>query len=279
MLIESALLLALGASIGKFLLKEYLGGFREAVGGGLLDFAKDKIKDALVKRKAERQFEELGEEIVERLVKDFGAPSADPNAPDVAKVIARLKECFVGNINATFVVRNQIDPMKLAEALKEADPQRSEPLSVAEQDLFDRGLRDASRYIARAVAKLPAFQEAQAAYSIELLQTVSREVADVLDDVRNIRESVARANKDEQDYEIDYRNALVAKLDKVELFGADLPPELQEAKLTDAYVTLRIRNLPEIIDDDEDQIGENELDGTSGALSTGAPSQNAVKQL
>ena len=45
--IESALLVALGASIGKFLLKEYVGGFGEGVGGGVLDFAKDKIKDAL----------------------------------------------------------------------------------------------------------------------------------------------------------------------------------------------------------------------------------------
>ena len=259
MVIESTLLVLLGAAIGKFLLKDYLGGFSEAVGGGLIDYAKEKIKDALTRKKAEREFERIGEQIVERLVKDFGSIPSGPSAPDINKVVQRLTDCFAGNLTAKFVVRNQIDPTMLAAALKAADSQRGVPLSEAEQELFDRGLLEASRYLARTVAKLPAFQEAQAAYSIEVLQTVAREVEEVLDDTRAIREVVVkRANKDEQDYEINYRNALVAKLDRVELFGADLPPELQEARLTDAYVTLRLRNSADTDDEDDEAAEEDE---------------------
>ena len=66
-LLVADLAVALGGSIGKFLLKSYLGEFAAALSGGLIDFGKDKlkdtIKDARTARKAEREYEQIGEDV------------------------------------------------------------------------------------------------------------------------------------------------------------------------------------------------------------------------
>jgi Leucine-rich repeat (LRR) protein len=56
----------------------------------------------------------------------------------------------------------------------------------------------------------------------------------------------------------------VAELDKVELFGVDLPPELKESRLTDAYVTLRLR--PAAKDEDDDESSESNGDTDADTL-------------
>jgi hypothetical protein len=121
-LLMAELGLALGASIGKFLLKNYLGEFAEATGDGFLDFAKDKlndtIKDVRTARKADREYEKIGEDLVTRIENDLQSAilGMDEPRPDVNKIAKRFQLLLSGKMAATFVIRNQIDPQKLTEA-------------------------------------------------------------------------------------------------------------------------------------------------------------------
>src|SRR5205807_2108725 len=75
-----------------------------------------------------------------------------------------------------------------------------------------------------------------------------------------IEKSVAARGlpEDEQRYETDYRQAVVQNLDRVDLFGADVPPEAQRHLLTEAFVSLNV--------DSEKGKGETELLSIETAL-------------
>lgn len=261
--VSSVLLLETAAALGKFLLKQYVNEFAEAVGGGFLDLAKDRveerIKDARDARKARRQYEAIGDELVQRLESDLHSAilgHEDPR-PDPEKIFRRLLGALEGKISSEFVVHNQIDPQKLADAIRSADAFRAELLTPAEQRLFDEMASRAAQYLFRVSSKLPHFDERRAEESVATLAQLANEVTEVLDDARAIREAVvARPLTDEIGYEASYRNAVVAEMDKVELFGVDLPPELQEARLTDAYVTLRLRQDNQA-DEDEAEVEQD----------------------
>ena len=256
--IAAELALACGTSLGKFLSKYYLAEFAQAGIDGFLDFGKDKlkdrIKDARSARKAELAFEGVGTEVLERLESDLQSAvlGMEEPRPDPNKILRRLQATLTGGLATRFVIRNQIDPQKLADALREATSQSPELLTEAEQRLFDDFASRAAQYLYRAASKLPQFDEAREEESIATLAQLANEVSEVLEDARAIRELVvSRPLSDDADYEISYRNAVVAELDKVELFGVDLPPELKESRLTDAYVTLRLRPSDEDDEDDE----------------------------
>jgi hypothetical protein len=255
--IAAELAIACGASLGKFLLKHYLDEFSRAGPEGFLDFGKDKlketIKDARSAYKADREFERVGIEVVERLESDLQSAilGMEEPRPDPDKILRRLQTALSGRLAANFVIRKQIDPLKLADALREATVPSSEPLTDAEQRLFDDTTNRVAQYLFRAASKLPQFDEAREEESVATLAQLAGEVSEVLDDARAIREQVvSRPLSDDAEYENSYRNAVVAELDKVELFGVDLPPELRESRLTDAYVTLRLR--PDEDEEDED---------------------------
>ncbi len=274
--ITSLLLLGIGTSVGKFLLKHYLGEFAQATGGGVIDFGTDqlksKINNALAARKAERQFEQIGTDLVERIECDLQSAvlAADEPKPDPNKILLRLKQVLAGHLTADFVIRNQIDSQKLADALRAAIVPDAERFTPSEQILYDETISKTAQYIYRVSAKLPEFDERRAEESLNILHQLANEVSEILADARAIREAVVtRPLTDEIEYETSYRNAVVAELDKVELFGVDLPRELQEAKLTDAYITLRLRgdneSGQEDDNDDDGEIGddESEPDGPS----------------
>jgi hypothetical protein len=255
--IIAELAVACSVSLGKFLAKHYLGEFSQAGIGGFLDFGKDtfkeKIKDARSARKAEIEFEKVGTEVLERLESDLQSAilGMEEPRPDPNKIFRRLQAILSGRLAASFVIRKQIDPQKLAEALQEATVQSSEMLTEDEQRLFEDSTRWVAQYLFRAASKLPRFDEARQEESLSTIAQLASEVSEVLEDARAIREQVvSRPLSDDADYETSYRNAVVAELDKVELFGVNLPPELKESRLTDAYVTLRLR--PGEDDDDDD---------------------------
>ncbi|VTR93433.1 Uncharacterized protein OS=Candidatus Entotheonella sp. TSY1 GN=ETSY1_16225 PE=4 SV=1: NACHT: LRR_4 [Gemmata massiliana] len=281
MILSTTIGIALATACGKFLLKRFVGkaakeldpagtgtasvvadSIYEGVGGslgegvvtGLADFAKDRIKDAGAQREAERAFSRLGDQIVERLSADLHSQFAAVPRERWDKVLIWVNAALGGNITASFVVQNKVDSAKLYEALRVVSLNIPGPAPGEETELFEAALREASRHLAAAASKLPKFEEENARASLELLNALSRDIDQVLDDVRFIREQVDKAQgpgaRDE--FALDYRQAVVCELDRVELFGVDLPDELRRAKLTDAYVTLNLEDAP---DEDESDDG------------------------
>ena len=264
-IIAAGLSVEVGVCFGKFLLKHYLGEFAESGIGGFLDFSKDyskeRIKNSTNARKAAIEYEKIGLDIVTRLETDLNEmlisevePRSDPN-----KILQRFKAILSGRLATTFVIRNQLVPHKLYQAIILERVPGIGTFTKNEEYIFGNCASRISQYLYRAASKLPIFDEMREEESLATLLQLSTEVSDVLDDTQAIREQVVtRPLSDEADYENSYRNAVVAELDKVELFGIDLPPELKRSKLTDAYVTLRLTPSDNIdIDDNDDIINED----------------------
>ena len=247
MSIEAILMTALGGPLAKFLLKKYLSDPAEGVAGGLLDIAKARIGAYGDQRQAQREFERLGERIAARLVPLFEreAASADMNIAAVANELAVTLE---GRVSADFFVARDLDPARLTAALREARPVEKGPFSAAEVALYDRALVEVVRYVVQIASRLPKFELAFAAASLQRLGRMSDDLEEALDTVRRIERAVmplaARSNAaDERSarYEADYRQAVARNLDYLELFGADISPESRRHALSVAYISLNLK--------------------------------------
>src|SRR5579883_1358397 len=276
--------IALATACGKFLFKRFVGGAAkqldpasagaktgvtesiyeglggatgEGVASGIADFVKDRIKDAADQRKAAREFEDLGDRIVERLRKDLESQHAGIPSERWDKVLTWVNLALGGNITANFVVQHKVDSAKLYEALRAVPLNVPGPTTEEETKLFESALREVSRHLAAVASRLPKFDEENARAGLELLTSLRTDFDQVLDDVRFIREQVDKAQgpgaRDE--FAVDYRQTVARELDRVELFGVDLPEELRRAKLTEAYVTLNLDQ-----ETDKDEPGDEEED-------------------
>jgi CheY-like chemotaxis protein len=287
--IGSSIAMALATGCGKFLFKRFIanrakqldsfqgdsrsgasegfceslgGTIGEAVAGGLADAVKDWIKDSSSQRKAVREFEDLGDRVVERLRADLESQHAGVPDDQWERVLTWVNATLAGNITSNFLVQHRVDSAKLFEALLAVPLNVPGPSNEGEKCLFEAALRGVSRRLAAAASRLPKFDEENARATLELLNSLRVDLDQALDDVQFIREQVDKTHgpgaKDE--YALDYRQAVARELDRVELFGVDLPDELRRAKLTEAYVTLQ-------------------LDTTSAATDTGADEDEAARRI
>ena len=86
-----------GVPLGKFLLKSYLNEPAAAVGGSLLDLAKDRIKDFSSRREAVREVEAITDRVVKGLVPLFDdAEKRHLNIDSIAHQLALTLDSRVG---------------------------------------------------------------------------------------------------------------------------------------------------------------------------------------
>lgn len=291
--ILETLLVATAVGCGKFLFRRYAsraakpldgtpdsatagvleglaGAAGEGVASGLGDLVKERLKKADDQRRATREFEELGERVVEGLRKDLQGLHA--NVPDDRweRVHEWVNLALAGNLTADFVVRNRVDSVKLFEALRAVPLNVPGPVTDDDRALYHSTLREVARHLAAAASKLPKFDEANARASLDLLASLRTDFDTVLDDVRTIREHVERAQGPgaHDEFETDYRQRVVQRLDYVELFGVALAEELSRTRLTDAYVTLSLTNTRDDGEDDDAEADPEADDADAGNLST-----------
>jgi len=235
------LLKLLAEPLGKILLKAYLGETGEAIGGGLLEVARGKLKDHADQREAQRQFQGIADQIVKRVLPLFeqGSRQGEIHIESVAGELANTLEA---RISAEFFLTHDLDPPKLTDAFRAARPLPQGQFSAAEEALYDRALVETVRYLCQTAARLPRFQEALAARSLQQLRHIDKDVEETLESVGRI-ESLVRSlggGEQSQRYEADYRQAVVRNLDYVELFGADISPEAKRHSLSVAYISLSL---------------------------------------
>lgn len=247
MSISTVLMKTLGVPLGKFLLKRYLSDPAEGVGEGLLDLAQTRISDYADQRKAQRQFEDLGERIVARLVPLFKEEARDVHF-SVPAVAWELAQTLDGRVSADFFIADELDPAQVADTLRHARPLDRAQFSASEIALYDRALNEAVRYLVQVASRLPQFEEAYAAASLQHLGRLSDDLEEVLNTTRRIEDTVARLaaqNKDTDEqfarFEADYREAVMSNLNYLELFGADILPESRRHALSVAYISLNLK--------------------------------------
>ena len=89
------LIMHVGASGAKFLLKNWLGSVGE-VAGGMVELAKDKIKVVGEQREAVRQFERIGDKVAKRLLAAF-PQDVDRRGIKVEAVVREVELVDQGN--------------------------------------------------------------------------------------------------------------------------------------------------------------------------------------
>src|SRR4051794_1275474 len=243
MTLTETVLIKLGTRLSKMLLKRYLGDPAESIGADLIDVAKGKIESYMDRQEAKRQFERIGERIASQLLPFFESETL-PQEVSVEAVVDQLAGALEGNISAEFFLARDLDPGKLIAELRRAHPLPKAQFSEAEEELYDRALAEAVRYVVEIAAKLPRFEVTQVKESLQRLARMEDIVGETAKSVKNIERWVASQESDaaSRQYEVDYRLAVSRNLDYLELFGADLMPESRRQSLSVAYVSLTLES-------------------------------------
>ncbi len=243
--VAEILVTSVAPAIAKSVLKRWLkDGTALNVGTALVDVAKQRFTDAFSARRAERQFTAIGERVAESLQPLFESESdrlEEGEAAVVARGLAHTLE--QATISAGLLAEKDLDASRLAAHLLDADPSASRLLSQQGKDLYERMVRECSARIVDIAAELPLFTERTVAEILkretELLGIAER----ILREAVRIRDISEQANPERRarQFEEDYRRAVLRRLDRLELFGADLSEASRRHRLSVAYVVLSVR--------------------------------------
>jgi hypothetical protein len=232
----AAAALKIGAPLGKFLLKRYLGEGAAASGGALIEIASQRITNEESQRVAARAFEDIGDKVVRRLVPLF----EDIDDSTAEAIVNEVGLALAGNVSSEFFVQRDLDPANLGRAIRLHRPLPPAMFGEAEIGLYNRALDEAVRYIVAVADSLPAFDVQVAAVTLGRLTRIGDDLDKTLEKVSQIERLVEGMdlNETSRRYESDYRQSVQRNLDYLELFGADISPEAQRHSLTVGYVSL-----------------------------------------
>jgi hypothetical protein len=237
----STAVIAIGVPVSKYLLKHFLGDPISSMTSGLVDIAAKKISSHSEQRLAQRQFEDLGDQIVKRLQPIF----SDIPDPSAAAIAHEIGQTLCGNISARNFLDKDLDPTLLGQELRARRPLPPHIYSQSEEALYNRALDEAIRYIVSVAEQLPYFDSQSSSITLGRLTRLSSDIQTVLDKTARI-ESIVRSAKDNEAartlrYEADYRQALLRKLDYLELVGVGaMSAGIKRHALSAGYVSLNI---------------------------------------
>ena len=233
---------SLAAACGRFLVRRYLKEVADVPSDSLLDIAKRQLSDVRQQREVARVFEDFSDRMVAQIWSSLEGRLKTHPALDLNAVAREIAETLGRSISGDFVLRKQLEAAPLTVAFKAT---RSPSLAGLEQRAYEMMLDESLRYLVECSAALPRFELPQASECLKRLRTSGEDIDKALQTVRLIERQVigsqgVKAATQEQRWEADYRQAVIRELDRVDLFGADLPAEAKRNLLTDAFVTLNI---------------------------------------
>ncbi|HWM92506.1 MAG TPA: leucine-rich repeat domain-containing protein [Thermoanaerobaculia bacterium] len=238
------LILKLGARLTKLLIESWLGkGAGTTIAGDVVDLLKGRFQSTADRKKAEREFEELGDRMARELLPLFQDAEKRGHLNPEAVVLA-LESNLAGLSSSAFLIQKDLEPGVILAELRKARPLPPAQFSQAETDLYERALERSARHLVEVASRLPKFEEAFAARSLQQLSRLTGNVDEILAGVRRIEATVGEKAQDEKarEYEIDYRLAVQRNLDYLEIFGIDLPPESRSQKLSVAYISVNLES-------------------------------------
>lgn len=244
MSVSAGVLTALGTGLAKWLAKRYLNDPNFELAGELVDWAKEKIPDLMERRNAARQFERFADEILKKLQESLESRRKQHPELDADAVCHEITLTLQGRVTEHFLIAKDLDPRVVAADLRQQRPLPAGRLPEFETRVYEQALDEVVRYLIEVASLLPRFGPAVAAESLKRLSHLGQDVTEVLSTVRRLEAQVVAAKgaaaTQEARWEADYRAAVLRNLDRVELFGADIPPEAQRNLLTDAFVALNV---------------------------------------
>lgn len=127
---------ALGPTVGKLLLKNYLGDTAAELGKPLLDIAKARITDGLERRRAENIVNEIADQVIDELRAYFEGERV--REVRVAAITEEVQKTLAHQEILPLLLRHDIDPKKTLRAMRSARPLQADALEGAEHQYYDR---------------------------------------------------------------------------------------------------------------------------------------------
>jgi hypothetical protein len=249
--LTSALAFSVGPAVSKAVLKMWLkdSTVLQDASADIVDLLKKKTEDAFAQKRAGRQFEEIGEKIAANLLPLFEAEDgiADEGGRiAVANSVADTLRAVP--ITPDLLAAKDLDPTRLAKHFLDARPSATSGLSSGEASLYQRVIKETSRWIVDVASQLPAFTERTFAEVLKRENLLIDVVNRIYDELQRIRKGSEESNQEAgaARFETDYRLAVARKLDELELFGVDFASSVNRRhRLSVAYVTLSVEKRPQ----------------------------------
>ncbi len=234
-------LIQLGEILAAWLAKRFFGQTESSVAGTVLDWAKGSVPDLMDRRRAERQFEQFADQIIQKLQESIDVRRRTMPELDADAVLNELSITLESGVTDHFLTAKEPEPRLVDAELQQQRPLPATQLPETETAVYGQILQETVRYLIEVASVLPRFEPTVARENLNRLNHLGQDVADVLQTVRRLETAttVPGAGADAR-YEADYRAAVIRGLDRVDLFGADIPPENQRNLLTEAFVTLNV---------------------------------------
>ncbi|MBF9128982.1 NACHT domain-containing protein [Plantactinospora sp. S1510] len=216
----------------------------------LTELLHQRITDEFSRRRAEREIEAVVDEVAARLQPLIATRFAGLTAPETNAALAAVADTFTEtDLSDDAVFGADVDPARLAGALRAADPDRADRagLSADARRLYDVALDDCCRCLVQLVTQVTPFS---ARAEVELLARttglagrldgLADQVRQVLDRLPvNTSDTPAGVDQDEE-FLRRYLTRVADKLDDLELFGVDVRRFRPRTTLSVAYISLAV---------------------------------------
>ena len=203
--------------------------------GAITSFAGTRIADRLQARRLQRMFDQCVDIVADRTIKFLANEFRDLATNERAAAILAVRDTFAASsLSAQHITKLDLNPFLMRRALRPVSAKilKTALLSSGAHELYTRILNESCDYLVEFVAALPQF-------STDALSELLRRESQILRDLNQLLQRMP-TSRALDDYSADYRRAIVRKLDRMELFGADLDTASRRYPLNVAYVSLQV---------------------------------------
>jgi hypothetical protein len=251
--ITELITIELGTAIAKSILKLWLkdSTLAQDTSSSLVDIFKAWTSDKVAQRRGERQFETIGEKVAESLLPLFEIEGArlDENGRN-AVALAVVEAFNRAKLTNELLAERNLEPIMLAKHIVTTNPGATRDFSMAETAFYERIIDESCAYIVDIATQLPAFTEHTFAEILKREDKLIITANQILQEVRRMSEHIGPTEAGL--FEKDYRQAVVRKLDELQLFGTDVSTANRRHRLSVAYITLSVNQNLQSFSDNED---------------------------
>lgn len=203
--------------------------------GTISSIAGSKLQDRLQQRRVQRLFEQCADIVADRSIQFMANEYRElPENERSAAVLAVRDTLAKSNLSVQRTTAMDLNPIVIRESMHRVAQRilRSASLSTDAIELYNRVLNESCEYLVEFIATLPEFTPDALTELLRRESQILRELQQVL---RRLPTSRAL-----DDYSADYRRAVIRKLDRMELIGANFDAASKRYSLNVAYVSLQI---------------------------------------
>jgi hypothetical protein len=229
--------IAVGTAVAKAACGVWLGkdAIMQAAGASTIDLAAGKLGSLRSRRQFHRLWQQAAEEVAERIEPIVNSEFAGlPENERLAAMDAVTDTFDIALLTDADIFAQDLDATFLDRTVRARDRDRvlRAGLSMDSAELYNLLLRESCAYLIEIVRTLPS---AGMSAAVEML----RRDRQILDDIRTVLQRLP-IRRGASDFQRDYLQLVVNRLDEVELFGVTLSEQSRRYPLSVAYLNLRV---------------------------------------